>query len=184
MSPVRHRDGRAEWVLDWLPREPSLATDVSAAALAVARRNAETHAVLDRLTLVEADRLDLPPDCVPEGGFDAIVCNPPYVAEGDLTTLPDNVRKYEPHLALFAGPDGLDFYRTLHDSAPAVLKPGGSVLVEIGAGMGQAVRRVMEAGEAFQHTGTWRDPADPHDRVMQFALRAGEESAAPRSRET
>lgn len=147
-------------------------SDVSAAALAVARRNAERHAVTDRLALVQADGLDLPDGAVPESGFDLIVSNPPYVAEGDLETLPENVRKHEPRAALSAGRDGLAFYRVLHDAGPAVLKePGGSVLVEIGAGMGDAVRRVMEADRVFEHAGTWRDPGDPHDRVMEFVFR-------------
>lgn len=167
-------------VLSQVPGARAVATDVSEAALDVARRNARTHAVLDRLTLVKADRLGLPADCVPEGGFDAIVSNPPYVADDELTSLPEDVREYEPRVALSAGRDGLTFYRTLHDSGPGVLKPGGSVLVEIGAGMGQAVREVMEAGDTFQHAGTWRDPGDPHDRVMQFTLCGGDESGRPR----
>ncbi|HUU82434.1 MAG TPA: peptide chain release factor N(5)-glutamine methyltransferase [Phycisphaerae bacterium] len=165
-------------VLSQVKAARAVGSDVSSAALAVAGRNAEAHGVLDRLTLVEADRLDLPADCVPAGGFDVIVSNPPYVAEGDLTSLAENVRKYEPHTALFAGPDGLAFYRSLHDSAAGLLKSGGSVLVEIGAGIGDAVRRVMEDGERFEHAGTWHDAADPHDRVMQFILRSGSGPAA------
>ena len=70
----------------------------------------------------------------------------------------------------------------MHNYLPeAVLRPGGSVLVEIGAGIGEAVRQVMEDGGAFQHAGTWSDPADPHDRVMQFMVSNTAESAMPGS---
>ncbi len=160
-------------VLSQVPQVRAVGSDLSAAALVVAERNARRHNVVDRLTLVEADRLALPDRCIPAGGFDLIVSNPPYVAEGDLDILPRNVRDYEPHVALSAGTDGLTFYATLHDVGPSMLKPGGAVLVEICVGQGEAVRQVMEAGGAFKHAGTWRDPADPHDRVMQFDLRPG-----------
>ena len=157
-------------LLSQVPQVRIVGSDISSGALAVARRNAERHNVADRLTLVEADRLELPDSCVPAGGFDLIVSNPPYVAEGDLAILPRNVRDYEPHLALSAGTDGLIFYAALHDVGPSMLKPSGAVLVEICVGQGEAVRQVMEADGAFKHAGTWRDPADPHDRVMQFDL--------------
>ncbi len=148
-----------------------VASDISTAALGLARKNGETHKVLDRLTLVEADRLVLPAECVPPGRFDLIVSNPPYIADSEMHLLDRNVRDYEPPIALSAGPDGLTFYKALHDDGPGVLRCGGSVLVEIGAGMGAAVREVMTAGGVFAHAGTWRDAADPHERVMQFDLR-------------
>jgi len=155
-------------ILSQLPGARAVGSDVSAAALHVARRNAERHRVSDRLELIEADGLRIPAECVPTGGFDVIVSNPPYVADGQRDRLPENVRRFEPAQALFAGPDGLRFYRLLHDAGPALLQPGGSVFVEIGAGMAPGVREVFNGDGAFAHTGTWRDPADPHDRVMQF----------------
>ncbi|MCH7814275.1 MAG: peptide chain release factor N(5)-glutamine methyltransferase, partial [Planctomycetes bacterium] len=144
----------------------AVGSDVSPEALAVAARNARRHEINGRLTLVQADRLDLPADCVPAGGFHLIVSNPPYVAEGQAESLPENVRRHEPSLALYAGPDGLSFYRTLHRDAPALLQPGGTVLVEIGAGQARAVQDTFEADDVFAHTGTWRDPTDPHYPVM------------------
>ena len=157
-------------VLSQVDSARAVATEVSPAALAVAGRNAERHGVTDRLTLIEADRLDVPAELVPEGGFDLIVSNPPYIAEGDLAQLPANVRDYEPRIALAADADGLGFYRTFAESGPRLLRPGGSVLVEIAAGMGPAVIEVFAAAGRFEHIGTWRDPADPHDRVMQFRV--------------
>ena len=157
-------------VLSQVPAARAVGSDISPGAVAMAQRNAVTHSVADRLTLVEADGLDLPPDCLPNGGFDLIVSNPPYVAQADMENLPENVRRYEPSAALSGGPDGLAFYRLLNRSAGSVLKPGGVLFVEIGAGAGPQVRSVLEAGGTFEHQGTWRDPADPHDRVMQFAF--------------
>ena len=158
-------------ILSQVAKVRAVGSDVSATALAVARHNAETHQVADRLRLVQADRLNLPEDCVPSGGFDLIVSNPPYVAQRDMESLPRNVGEYEPRVALLAGADGLTFYRTLGESGPSLLKPGGALLVEIGAGMADAVHQVMESGEAFEHSGTWRDASGSHPRVMQFVLR-------------
>ncbi|MCP4250865.1 MAG: peptide chain release factor N(5)-glutamine methyltransferase [bacterium] len=158
-------------VLSQVDKVRAVGSDVSAAALEVASRNARRHEVDGRLALAQADRLDLPADSVPAGGFHLIVSNPPYVADGQSESLPENVRRHEPGVALYAGSDGLSFYQTLHRDAPAVLQPGGTVLVEIGAGQAQAVQAIFEADDVFAHTGTWRDPADPHDRVMGFTLR-------------
>ncbi len=155
-------------LLTQMPEACGVGSDISPAALAVAGRNAATHDVVDRLRLVAADGLRLPEGCSPEGGFDLIVSNAPYVAEADMDTLPENVRRYEPSLALTAGPDGLRFYRHMHEWAPKILKPAGSLFIEIGAGMSAEVREVLETAGAFEHAGTWSDATDPHDRVMQF----------------
>ncbi len=114
----------------------AIGTDISPAALAVARQNAEHHGVADRVRFFEADMLDLPPEArpggEPDGRFDIIVSNPPYVAEADRADLPANVRDYEPGVALFCGDDGLDAYRRLADEVGGCLKPGGLLLVEVG----------------------------------------------------
>ncbi|MFQ5491148.1 MAG: peptide chain release factor N(5)-glutamine methyltransferase [Phycisphaerae bacterium] len=146
----------------------AVAGDISQPALEVARRNAQRHSLEDRMTLVRADGIHLPADVVPPGGFDLIVSNPPYVADQQADQLPANVREHEPHQALFAGPDGLAVYRKLQAEAPPMLKPDGLMLVEIGAGMDNAVIDVMRDGVAFEHVGTWSDGADPHDRVLGF----------------
>jgi len=159
-------------ILSQLPEARAVGSDVSEAALQIARRNAERHRVLDRLELIEADGLRIPAEAIPPGGFDLIVSNPPYVADEQCESLPENVRRYEPAQALFAGPDGLRFYRLLHDDGPVLLQPGGSIFVEIGAGLAPAVREVFDGHGAFTHAGTWRDPTDPHDRVMRF-IRTG-----------
>lgn len=123
-----------------------VATDISREALAVAATNAEKHGVTGRLRFCRADLFDLPPDAVPDGGFDVIVSNPPYVAETRRDTLPDNVREYEPAAALFGGPDGLDAFRGIAAAVRKVLKPGGTLVVEVGCGQAGAVEELLASG--------------------------------------
>jgi release factor glutamine methyltransferase len=143
-------------------------TDISADALEVARRNAQRNSVAERVEFVEADRLDLPRGVVPESGFDLIVCNPPYVDEADLGTLPPVVREYEPPVALSPGSDALAFYRVLAGEGPGILRDRGAVLVEIGVGQSEGVRSIFTEDGRFTHVATYRTPPDPHDRVMHF----------------
>jgi release factor glutamine methyltransferase len=157
----------------YVPTASLTASDVSEEAIAVASRNAERSGVAERIRFVVADGLALPADAVPEGGFDMIVSNPPYIAEPQFEQLDRNVREHEPRISLCGGPDGLDFYRLLATQAEAKLKPGGSILVEIGAGQRDDVVKVFGSDDRFIHRGTYRDPADPHDRVVHVQGRAG-----------
>ncbi len=106
------------------------ATDVSPAALAVARANlAGLGRAALRVTLMEGSWFDaLPRDLA--GDIDVLVSNPPYVQLD--AELPDNVRNYEPHLALFAEDDGYAFVGALIDGAPLWLRPGGTLVLEMG----------------------------------------------------
>jgi release factor glutamine methyltransferase len=118
------------------------AVDVSPDALAVARRNAVAHGVVDRTTFLAGDLfVPLPADAA----FDLIVSNPPYVTPGELAALAPEVRDHEPRVALDGGPDGLAFYRRIAGDAGRYLKPGGSVLVEVGWTQEPAVRAIFEA---------------------------------------
>jgi release factor glutamine methyltransferase len=145
-----------------------VATDISAAALAVAARNVERHEVSDRVRLAEADGLALPADVVPEGGFDLLVSNPPYVAEAEAHQLAENVRRHEPKVALLAGQDGLRFHKMMAREGARLLARTGTVLTEIGAGREAAVRQVFADAGGWEYAGTYRDPADPHPRVLEF----------------
>jgi len=106
------------------------ATDVSAAALKVARENAQRNSVAERIRFLEGDLLE------PVAGerFDIVVSNPPYVSVGDRESLAVEVREYEPEQALFAGADGLDVYERIIPQAFAALAPGGYLILEIGHG--------------------------------------------------
>jgi release factor glutamine methyltransferase len=124
-----------------LPNASITATDVSAAALAVAQRNAERNAVADRIRFFAGDLV------APVTGerFDLVVSNPPYVSENDRTSLAVEVRDYEPPAALFAGADGLAVYRRLIPAAFSALVSGGFVVLEIGHGQQAAIGALLEA---------------------------------------
>jgi len=155
--------------LKQLPEACACGTDNAPEALVFAQTNAERHEVTDRLTLLRADRLALPADVVPKGGFDVIASNPPYVARDEVKTLSANVRDYEPAGALSDNGDGLGFYRSLASDGVKLLKAGGAVFVEVGAGQAPAVLDVF-ADTAFTHQGTRRDRVGGHDRVLWFVV--------------
>jgi len=123
-----------------LPQVTVTAIEISPAALAVAQQNAERHGVIGRVRLLVGDLLIPRP-----GPVDLIVSNPPYIPTGDCASLPASVRNHEPRLALDGGLDGLSVIRRLLAQAPAVLRPGGALLVEIGADQGKAVLRLADA---------------------------------------
>lgn len=104
------------------------ATDISPAALSIAAQNAARHQVEGRISFSEGDLWHAVP---PNSKFDVIVSNPPYVTRQELAALDDDVRKYEPHLALDGGIDGLDQLRTIVAGAPDWLHPGGWLLLEM-----------------------------------------------------
>jgi release factor glutamine methyltransferase len=128
-----------------LPQVTVYAIDLSPAALAVARRNAERHNVVDRVRLMVGDVLNPRPSPA-----ELIVSNPPYISTGDCALLPLSVRDHEPRLALDGGPGGLAIIQRLLAQAPAVLhrpepaegKPGGAMLIEISADQGDAAGRL------------------------------------------
>ena len=144
-----------------------LATDRSAAALTVARENAAAHGLAQRITFLEGDLLAPLAGC--QDRLDAIVSNPPYISEQAFNTLPPNVRDHEPRLALvIEGSDGLEMYRRFAVEAPAVLAPGGRLLVEVGHDQPGAVRAIFAADGRWRYVGSHRDPSDPYDRVLEF----------------
>ena len=124
-----------------LPQARVTAIDLSTSALALAQENAGHNHVADRIRFLHGDLL------TPVAGetFDLIVSNPPYVADADRTTLDPEVRDFEPHAALFAGPDGLAVYRRLIPAAFAALAPGGWLLLEIGYGQSESVPALCAA---------------------------------------
>jgi release factor glutamine methyltransferase len=121
-------------LLKELPEVRAVATDISAAALAVARQNAERHGVAERLCLEQVDFGD-----GPEGPFDVVVSNPPYVRTAEIDALEREVRDFDPHTALDGGPDGLDAYRTILGRAGSLLVEGGLLALEIGHDQDEAV---------------------------------------------
>jgi release factor glutamine methyltransferase len=120
-----------------LSKARGIATDISAAALEVARENATRLGVLDRLTLVEANVLAGVNDQI-----DVIVSNPPYICSAEIAGLDFDVRDYDPHLALDGGSDGLTFYREIANEISAFKAPCWIVL-EVGAGQADDVEELF-----------------------------------------
>ena len=116
--------------------------DVSQDALAVAKENTALNKLTGRVRCVQADARK--PALPFLGKFDLIVSNPPYITAREMEELPASVRDYEPHLALFGGEDGLDFYRDIAENFRAALKPGGYLCFEFGMGQAQDVCRILE----------------------------------------
>lgn len=127
------------------------ATEVDAAALAVARENAATHGVEARISLLQGDLFQPLTVFGLEGAVDLVVSNPPYVADRDLPTLAPEVRDYEPARALLGGPDGLDFVRKILVEAQRFLRPHGQVLLEIGCAQAPAVREFLETLDDYDN---------------------------------
>ncbi|HUU31521.1 MAG TPA: peptide chain release factor N(5)-glutamine methyltransferase, partial [Phycisphaerae bacterium] len=128
----------------YLPACRITATDLSAAAIEVARTNAASHGVADRLTFLEGDLYaPLQAAAVPPADF--LLANPPYVAEADWNDLALEIRGHEPRSALVAGPRGTEIIERILRGAPAYLRPGGTLLVEIAAGQGTAVSEIARA---------------------------------------
>src|SRR2546422_5089706 len=131
-------------LLHELPHARGMAIDVSLEAIEVAKRNASTHSVSERLEFVVSDCFAGLNKRSPV--FDLVVSNPPYVSAHDLEGLQREVRDYEPHLALQAGADGLTIIRRLLVDAGAYLKSGGHFLFEIGLNQHQAVEQLVDPG--------------------------------------
>ncbi|HPB87549.1 MAG TPA: peptide chain release factor N(5)-glutamine methyltransferase [Thermotogota bacterium] len=111
-----------------IPEATIVASDISEMALDVAQRNARTHQVYERITFYRSDFLDGLDNLI--GPIEVVVCNPPYVGENDRHKVNPATLSHEPWLALFGGPDGLDFYRKTVENAPRL--QGKRVYFEFG----------------------------------------------------
>ena len=123
-----------------------MATDISAAALQVARRNAQKHGLSDRVQFLATDLLN---GVAVKADF--IVSNPPYIAPHEIPTLQREVRDWEPHTALTDFSDGLQFYRRLLTEAPAHLNPNGYLIFEMGYQQAETIK-------AFVNRKVWSEP--------------------------
>lgn len=129
-----------------MPRAEIVATDISAAALAVAKKNARNLG-MDSLITFHQGNLFEPLDDL----FDIIVSNPPYIADEEYEKLPAGVKNYEPPEALLAGADGTDFYKKIINQAPDYLKSNGWLFLEIGATQGSDVGKIIEAAGYYDN---------------------------------
>jgi release factor glutamine methyltransferase len=146
-----------------LPAAQIIATDISVAALEVARRNAARHGVASRIDFIECNLMDAVQrhSLVSShassafGGlsasrsmhFDLIASNPPYIGRQEMSTLPREVRGHEPAMALFGGEAGTEIYAPLIAQAAKLLKPGGILVLELGHDSADQVSRLLDAPE-------------------------------------
>jgi release factor glutamine methyltransferase len=118
------------------------ATDISAAALEIARINTARHQLEERIQFHQTDLLE-----GLEPGFDILVSNPPYVGESEEDQVQLEVRKFEPRSAVFAGPTGVEVIARLIPQAHAALRPGGWLILEISGTIAAAVRLLLDTWE-------------------------------------
>ena len=151
--------------LAWeLPHAQVFATDISAAALDVARRNAARHGVAARIHFLQCDLLTgleqidscsegarpaAPASAANGHSFDLIVSNPPYIARSEAAHLQREVRDHEPHSALFGGPTGVEIYQRLIDQARGLLRDRGILVLELGHDSAEHVRGIFHAQAAW-----------------------------------
>lgn len=145
-----------------LPRASFIATEISPAALAIARSNAERHSVTERVSFYECNLLDafVSPRAGHSAGplLDAIVSNPPYIGLREAPGLERDVRDHEPHVALFGGEEGYEIYGPLIAQSAACLVPGGLLVLELGHSSLPAVRPLLD-GPHWANVGVTNDLA-------------------------
>jgi release factor glutamine methyltransferase len=147
------------------PAAEVVATDISRAALAVARRNRARHGLDDRIRLVAGRGMDMLDPC--RARFDLIVSNPPYIPSADIDALEPEVRDFEPRRALDGGHDGLAAYRRIIPAAADHLDPEGVLVLEIGWNQGPAVTHLAEDSNRYRDGRCIADYSG-HDRVIRL----------------
>ena len=134
-----------------------MATDISPAALAIARENAERHQVSDRLSFIESDLFaKIPAD----RKFDVIASNPPYVPSSEIDQLDAEVAKHEPRLALDGGPDGLSVLKRIIEVAPKFAAPGALLLLEFTPEQAAALEAIVSAHGGYEQVSIRKDLAN------------------------
>lgn len=114
-------------------------SDVDDDALKIAVSNIHKHDLGNRVTAMKSDLFEN----LKDNKYDLIMSNPPYVDEEDNGYLDDEVRRYEPSIALYGGKDGLNFYNRIAKEAGSYLNPGGYLILEAGIGQSESIKRIL-----------------------------------------
>jgi release factor glutamine methyltransferase len=141
------------------------ATDISPAAIEIARKNIERLNLTGRVIVEQGDLFEPLNSMVDVHSFNLIVSNPPYIATAKMETLDRSVRDYEPRLALDGGPDGMTIHRRILEQAPARLVQGGRVYLEIAFDQGELAMQVAGEYDAFEDAKVLKDFSG-NDRVL------------------
>ena len=137
--------------------------DLSREALAIAKKNVTNHKMTGRVSCVCVDALAEPPAFL--GQFDMIVSNPPYITGTEMGELERSVADYEPHMALFGGEDGLDFYRAIAKNYRRCLKPGGYLCFEFGDTQADDVCHILT-----ENGFTVRDRVRDYNKIVRAVI--------------
>lgn len=140
----------------YLPKSKVVAIDISEDALAVAKKNAETHNVADRIEFRQGDLLD---GLSSDEQFDFIASNPPYVSDSEYEELDTQVKDHEPRQALISGPQGTDHIDRLVPQAAKHLIPGGSLIMEISPMIRDSVTAIIDNSDSFSPLNVTNDLA-------------------------
>ncbi len=132
------------------PEWEIIATDISGDALVVAEKNSDVHECTEQITFLQGDLFE-PIHSLDSSRFNWIVSNPPYIKTGEHDSLCSDIKDYEPHIALFAGEDGLSIIRSLITESPNYLLPGGKLIFEIGDRQAEPVRCLLEEQPAYKN---------------------------------
>jgi release factor glutamine methyltransferase len=164
-------------ILKLMPGARALCTDISTAALDVARKNLARHGLDSRADLVEGDLLEpvraFPGiGAAPAAGAHFIVSNPPYIPDDEWAAVEANVKDHEPTLALRAGPDGLRFVGPLIEGAPALLRERGVLLIELASSRAEAALAMARAHPLLEDALVLPD-VDGLPRVLSARRRRG-----------
>lgn len=142
-----------------------VATEISPAAAAVARRNVERLGLNERVSIVEGDLFEPLTSMMDLQPFDVIVSNPPYIPSGQISTLDKSVRDFEPLVALDGGADGLDFHRRILTQAPARMTAGGRIFLEMAFDQGEQLMAIAREHDAFEELRLLKDDGG-RERVL------------------
>jgi release factor glutamine methyltransferase len=141
------------------------AIDISSNALEVAKINAKTHEVLDKIHFINSNIFS---QISPHNQFDLIISNPPYIPTNDIENLQDEVRLYEPRLALDGGIDGLNFYREIADNSSKFLTENGQIFVEIGYNQFDEVQNIFFKKNYY--LSDYKRDLNGHIRSLHFSI--------------
>jgi len=147
-----------------------VATDVSGEALLLARENARSAGVLQRIKFVNGDLFSPIRRMPDQEPFDLILSNPPYIHRSRIQNLAKEIKDYEPTMALNGGEDGMEFYRSIVSQGPSYLRRGGWLLLEVGKGQGKRLSAMIEAEGSFSRPERIKDLSGI-ERVVKVQIR-------------
>lgn len=139
------------------PKTRFFASDISRAALRLARKNAISHNLTDRITFCYGNLFKTFDHFRLKGKIDLVVSNPPYVSQKEYRQLPLSIRRFEPRSALLAGKTGLEFYKRIITESVTYLRLGGYLVLEMGYNQFESIKELLESAGYFDRINFIKD---------------------------